>query len=195
MAAFNVWANAEPNLRHPAILTTAWVAFALWAGAVGLMLQAKPGEWAAGAVRFRVTQWTWALGCAMFLIHVAVAFHFAHRWQHANAFQHVQNTSDFGPGIFVSYFFTLLWTADAIWMTTRPTSYVARPRWLGWAVHGFMAFITFNGTAVFGHGLMQWVSVGVFAVLGWYLVMGKILPWHRRAAGDRGCLPRRGNGE
>lgn len=173
MAAWSVQANAEPNLRHPAILTTAWVSFALWAGAVGLILQAKPEEWTPTAARFRVTQWTWILAAGMFVIHVLVAFHFAHRWQHANAIQHVELTAGFGPGLFVSYFFTLLWIADAVWFGVSPASYAIRPKWLGWAVHGFIVFVTFNGTAVFGHGLlMRGVSVGVFVVLGWYWLRG-----------------------
>ena len=171
-AGWIVWHDREARLRHPAIVATAYTAFALWAGAVGLMLQAKPGEWAPRAARFRVTQWTWALACLMYLIHVAVAFHFAHRWKHANAYRHVEETSGFGPGIFVSYFFTLFWTADAIWFVAAPTSYAIRPKWLGWAVHGFMTFITINGTAVFGHDPMRWVSAAVFVVLGGYWVMG-----------------------
>ncbi len=174
-AGWTAWTDPTPKLRHPATLNTAWVSFALWAGAVGLMLQAKPGEWAPAAARFRVTQWAWGLAAGMFVIHFVVAFHFAHRWQHANAFQHVQDTSGFGPGIFVSYTFTVLWAADAAWMVVGPTSYTRRPRWLGWAVHGFLTFITINGTAVFGHHPMRWVSVGVFAVLGWYLA----LKWRR----------------
>lgn len=175
-AGRQAWADPEPAIRHPAIITTAYVSFALWAGAVGLMLQAKPEEWTPTAVRFRVTQWTWALAATMFLVHVAVAFHFAHRWRHANAIHHVEATAGFGPGLFVSYLFTLLWAADAGWLVVAPASYAARPRWLGWAVHGFMAFITFNGTAVFGHGLMRWVSGGVFVVLGWYLWLGRATP-------------------
>jgi hypothetical protein len=165
-AAGLAWTDPTPKLRHPATLNTAWVSFALWAGAVGLMLQSKPGEWAPAAVRFRVTQWAWGLAAAMFLIHVLIAFHFAHRWRHANAFQHVEDTSGFGPGIFVSYTFTVMWAVDAAWMAVGPSSYTRRPRWLGWAVHGFLTFITVNGTAVFGHAPMRWVSVGVFAVLG-----------------------------
>ena len=167
-AGWHAWRHPEPNLRHPATVITAYVSFALWAGAVGLMLQAKAGEWAPAAARFRVTRWVWTLACGMYLIHVAVAFHFAHRWQHANAFRHVQDTSGFGPGIFVSYFFTLLWAADAGWLLARPASYATRPKWLGVLVHGFMTFITLNATAVFGHGLMRYVSGGVFAILGVY---------------------------
>lgn len=172
-AGWQAWADPVPRLRHPAVITTAYVSFALWAGAVGLMLQAKPGEWAAGAVRFRVTQWTWVLAATTFLIHVAVAFHFAHRWSHANAIRHVEETAGFGPGLFVSYLFTLVWAADAGWLAVAPAGYARRPPWLGWAGQGFLAFVTFNGTVVYGHGLMRWVSGGVFVVLGWYLVTSR----------------------
>lgn len=159
-------ADQRPSLRHPAILSTAWVSFALWAGAAGLMIPATAAEWRAGATRFRVARWSWALGAAMFVVHFLVAFHFAHRWRHENAFQHVTDTAGFGPGIFVSYLFTLLWAADAIWWLIAPARYAIRPPSVGWAVHGFMAFITFNGTVVYVSGWIRWMAAGVFVVLG-----------------------------
>jgi len=172
MTAWSVIANTEPNPRHPAIVTTAWMSFALWAGAIGLMVQAGPGEWVPTTARFRVTRWTWVLAATMFVIHFLLAFHFAHRWRHENAIRHVEVTTGFGPGLFVSYFFTIVWVVDAIWLCVGPTSYASRPRWLGWTIHTFMTFITFNATAVFAHGLMRWVSIGVFGVLVWYWLMG-----------------------
>lgn len=154
-----------PKLRHRAILDSAYFAFALWVGAVVLLLRAPAAEWAGPTGAVRVARWCWGLGAVMFWIHIAVAFHFAHRWSHANGIRHVEETSGFGPGLFVSYFFTLLWAADAAWWALRPTAYAARPTWLGIAIHSFMAFIVLNGTVVFGHTPMREVSAGVFAVL------------------------------
>lgn len=166
LTAGQIARDHTPNIRHPAILSSAWVSFALWAGAVGLMIQAKEGEWRAGATRFRVARWSWALGAVMFAIHFLVAFHFAHRWQHANAVRHVSETAGFGPGIFVSYLFTLFWAADAVWWVLSPTGYAMRSRWVGWAVHVFMAFITFNGTVVYVSGWIRWMAAAVFLALG-----------------------------
>lgn len=170
LAGWQIGRDYTPDVRQPAVLSTAWVSFALWAGAVGLIIPTTAAEWHARATRFRVAKWSWALGAAMFLVHFAVAFHFAHRWQHANAFRHVTETAGFGPGIFVSYFFTALWIGDAAWWVLWPARYAVRPRWVGWAVHGFIAFITFNGTVVYVPGWIRWMAAGVFVVLAAALV-------------------------
>jgi hypothetical protein len=153
-------------LRHPATIDSAYFAFALWAGACLLMLQTKYATWHIRGGTFRVVRWAWLSGSLLFWIHVGYAFHFGHKWSHANAVQHVEETSGFGPGIFVSYTFTLLWLLDAISMNLNPTRYCQRSKSLGFAIHAFLAFIVFNGTVVYGHGFMRWVCLGVFAVLG-----------------------------
>ena len=61
---------------------------------------------------------TWTLGCLAFLIHVGVAFQYAHHWSHAKAFAHVERASGYGEGIFVSYLFTLIWIGDVLWWWT-----------------------------------------------------------------------------
>ena len=181
LAGWQVWKDGTPEVRHPAVLSTAWVSFALWAGAVGLMVPATVGEWRANGTRFRVAQWAWALGAAMFLVHFLVAFHFAHRWQHGNAFAHVEKTAGFGPGIFVSYLFTLVWLADAAWWVLWPGRYSRRSPAVGWVLHGFLAFITFNGTVVYVHGWIRWVAAGVFVALGAALAW----EWLRRKSVSR----------
>lgn len=171
--AADIALDRVPKLRHRAILDSAYFAFALWVGAVVLMLRAPAAEWLGPVKAVRVARWCWVLGAVMFWVHVAVSFHFAHRWSHANAVHHVQETSGFGPGLFVSYFFTLLWAVDAAWWVANPAGYAGRPKWLGVAVHSFMAFIVLNGTVVFGHTPMREVSAGVFVVLG------AVLLWFR----------------
>ena len=165
LAGWQVWRDRTPGLRHPATLSTAWVSFALWAGAVGLMIPAKPHEWTPIATRFRVAGWTWVLGLLMFVVHLGVAFHFGHGWSHDHALRHVQETAGWGPGLFVSYTFAVVWAADVVWLILSPASYATRRPWVGWAVHGFLAFVTFNGTVVYVPNAMRWVAAGVFAVL------------------------------
>ena len=103
---------------------------------------------------------SWTLAWAAFVVHVAMAFHHAHRWSHAEAFRHVEESSGFGPGIFVSYAFTLIWTWDVLrWWARGPAA--RPPRW--WL--GFMLFVTFNATVVYEAGFIRWAGLAMFAAL------------------------------
>lgn len=144
---------------------TADVAMACWAVAGFLMLTDRRA-WA------RVV---WIAGCAAFLFHVAVAFDRVHGWSHAAAVGHVAVTSGFGPGIFVSYAFSLVWLADAAWWWAGPASYDRRPAGLDRAVHGFLAFIVFNGTVVYESGFIRYAGIVAFVILGglWVRPVGR----------------------
>jgi hypothetical protein len=74
--------------------------------------------------------------------------------------------SGFGPGIYVSHLFTLLWTLDVACWWLRPHAYATRPAWIGRALHAFMAFIVFNGTVVYENGPIRWAGVAMFVALG-----------------------------
>jgi len=177
ISAWHIARDDRPALRHPAIISTAYASFALWAGALALRIPAKPGEWIPSGGRFRIARWTWLLAALMYVIHVGVAFHFAHRWQHAKAYEHVEATSGFGPGIYVSYAFSIAWVADALWLLVGPRTYADRPKWLDLSIQFGFAFIVLNGTVVFGHAPMRWVSSAVFAVLAGALLKAR---WEQR---------------
>jgi hypothetical protein len=136
---------------------TARVAVLFWALAVGARLL--------GCTR-HTSRWLWTLACGAYLIHVAAAFEHIHHWSHAAAFEHVELVNGFGPGIFVSYLFSLIWLADVLWWLFAPISYESRPRWIDLGVHGFMAFVVFNGTVVYETGFIRWASVVMFLTLG-----------------------------
>jgi hypothetical protein len=136
------------------IRNTARIALLYWVIAVVIMLRAGPAR------RF------WVLACAAFLIHVAVSFEFAHHWSHAAAFDHVKQASGHGEGVFVSYLFTLVWFADALWWCAWPSSYEKRPAWIDWSIHAFMVFIIINGTVIFESGAIRWVSAAMLPALG-----------------------------
>ena len=157
--------DSRPDLRHPAIIDSAYFAFALWAGSVLLQLQTPRAEWSADGSAFRVARAAWIAGCAVFLVHLGLAFHLAHGWSHANAFEHVERSSGFGPGIFVSYAFALIWIADSAMWRLGPVRYARRSKWIAHSVHGFMAFITFNATVVYGLSALRWVAAAAFALL------------------------------
>lgn len=134
---------------------TADVAVAYWALAVACLLMSE----------HRLARWNWTLGCGAFLVHVAIAFDRVHGWRHEAAFDHVQDVSGYGPGIFVSYAFTLFWLADVLWWWLNEDHYERRPNWLNGMLHFFMAFIVFNGTVVYEKGFIRWAGIGMFAVL------------------------------
>jgi hypothetical protein len=101
-----------------------------------------------------------------------MAFHFYHHWSHARAYDHVQHASNFGEGIYVSYFFTLLWIIDALLWWIQPARIANRPSWLGHAIHAFMLFIVFNATLVFETGIIRW--------FGATLILSLLAAWGMR---------------
>jgi hypothetical protein len=137
------------------IRNTVRLALVYWAIAVALMIRSLSST----------ARLAWTLGCTAYLVHVAMAFEYAHHWSHREAFRHVEAVSGYGEGIFVSYLFTLVWVADVLWWWTDAKGYRQRPRWIGWAVHGFMVFVIVNATVVFEIGPTRWVGAAVLLAL------------------------------
>src|SRR5262245_4849790 len=102
-----------------------------------LMSRLDRAGWAARTRPGRLARLAWSLGCLAYLLHVALAFHYFHGWSHTEAVRHVEEVSGFGPGLFVSYLFTLAWAADVAWWWLSPVSYAGRPTWIGLTWHGF----------------------------------------------------------
>jgi hypothetical protein len=155
-------ASATPGedlTRH-----TVRVALLFYAVASVLMLSLTPGEWAAEG-RGRAARLCWTLAWLAYLIHLGMAMHHYHGWSHADAVRHVRERSGVGEGIFVSHAFTLFWTLDVAACWLRPRRYAARSVWLDRLLHGFMAFMVFNGTVVYEQGFIRWAGVALFAVL------------------------------
>jgi hypothetical protein len=161
-----------PHLTQSATLgedltrNTVRVSLLFYAAAAVLMLRLQPGEWDATTARGRLARWLWTLSWVAYLVHLGMAFHHYHRWSHAAAVEHVERIAHFGPGIYVSHLFTLLWTADVTWWWLRPHGYAARPPWLGRVLHAFMLFVIFNGTVVYEDGPIRWAGVALFVLLG-----------------------------
>lgn len=179
--------RADPGdawIRHSVHVSMLW-----YLAAVGVMVAYRLGrdDWEACSQRGRFIRWSWTWGAMAFLLHVAVSFHYFHHWSHAKAYHHVEAASGWGPGIFVSYTFTLLWPLDAglWWFAAR--WYASRPAWLGYLLHAFMAFIAFNGTVIFESGAIRWVSTVAWAGL---IAMGLWRLGNAYRAGTAGELPR-----
>lgn len=142
-----------------------------YAAAAVLMLRCGSADWRAENGRGRLARWCWTLAWAAFVIHVGVSFHFYHHWSHQSAFQHVEAVSHFGYGIYISYLFTILWTADVVWWWLEPNRYALRLHRIGWLMHAFMAFIIFCGTVVYEPGLIRWAGLLMFVGLGLLLLV------------------------
>jgi hypothetical protein len=116
----------------------------------------------------------WAQGCLFLWLHIAIAFHLGHGWSHEAAWEHTREIGGYGDGIYVNYAFALIWLADVIWAWTSPDSYLTRPRWLHWAIHGFLAFVVFNAAVVFA----DWAFRLTF--IGWVLFLALVARYLQR---------------
>jgi len=121
----------------------------------------------------------WSAGCAVFLLHVAGAFHLEHGWSHAAAYDATARETlevvgwNWGGGLYANYLFTAVWTFDAVWWWWNAAAYAARPRVVEGIVQGFLAFMAFNATIVFGERMARWFGVAACVVLA-------LAEWSRR---------------
>jgi hypothetical protein len=136
-----------------------------------LMTFLRQEDWLAENSRGILTRLCWTLAWAAFAIHVGVAIQVYHHGSHAAAVQHTQDASGFGPGIYVSHFFTLVWTVDVAAWWLRPRWYAQRSSWIDRVLHSFLLFLWFCGTVVYETGLIRVIGVAVFLWLaglwGW----------------------------
>lgn len=110
----------------------------------------------------------WTVGCMIFLLHAAAAFHFLYGWSHDVAYEHVRKRTfdqvglDSGFGIYVNYAFTLLWLFDTL-LWWRNLSWPEN-RIGYWGVQGTFAFLMFQATVVFGPTF--WIPILVATIFG-----------------------------
>lgn len=124
----------------------------------------------------RAARAAWTLSCAAMLVHVFCAFHFVHRWSHAEAYEITARRTaevigwNFGGGVYVNYVFLLAWTADVLWWWIRPAGYLSRPRWFGIAMQSFCIMMAVSGAIVFEPGPTRPIGIVVcilLAALSW----------------------------
>jgi hypothetical protein len=148
----------------PELLTRWTVRLSLALYALALLLR-----WSAAGRRSRLSwaRWAWSTGCLFFLLHVIYAFHFYHGWSHAQAYEETARRTEevvnwrWGGGLYANYVFTLVWLLDVAWWWRGLEAYEARPRAVEWGVQGFLAFMAFNATVVFGEGTIRWAGAAV----------------------------------
>ena len=111
----------------------------------------------------------WTAGALLFIAHVAAAFHYRHHWSHAAAVRSTAAQTEeligiaFGEGLWFSYLFVLLWTADAAWSWIDSDSWQKRRPAVTRALHLWLFFIAFNGAVVFESGPTR--PAGVFVTI------------------------------
>jgi hypothetical protein len=151
---------------------TAWAAFFCYIVALMLRLTVEDS---------RMSRIWWTAGCLMLFVHVACAFQFVHHWSHRAAYeataQQTEALTGFasGSGVYVNYAVLVVWLSDVCWWWRSPASYESRTLGSQWLLQGFLAFVWFNATVVFGHGTVQWLGSAA-----WILLI--ILCWRRRSA-------------
>jgi hypothetical protein len=109
----------------------------------------------------------WTLGCGLFLVHVAAAFHYHYGWSHAIALRETARETarvtgvQSGSGLYLNYLFTVLWVVDVASWWLWPERYLRRSAAWDWGLHGFFLFLAFNATVVFEHGWVRWTALAV----------------------------------
>jgi hypothetical protein len=184
LAAVIVWLGADQGALVGDRLTRGTVRLALswYTIAAGVMLFLDRTGWAAETNPGRLARWCWTWAWGAYIVHLAMAFHYFHGWSHARAVEHVEQVSGFGPGIYFSHLFTLVWTADVAAWWLRPAWYAERSPWFDRLLHGFMLFMIFNGTIVYETGFIRWAGSALFIVLGSLWLVAQL---REQAPGDR----------
>jgi len=152
-------------------------------GTVWLALSLYVASELAKAARYRrepgvVAWWLNSFGCAAFLAHVACAFHFYHHWSHAAAYADTARQTaamfrwNWGGGLYLNYFFALVWLGEVVWSWASPSGYHQRPNGMTWVVRGLFLFMMFNGAVVFARGSVRW--------FGLILCLTLVACWWRR---------------
>lgn len=169
------YAWAGPELGDRLTRYTVRVTLVFYAISLVIRLLMTPADWRNFSPSSRLARLAWTLGWIAFVVHLAMAFHHYHGWSHEHAVEHVQQRSGFGPGIYVSHLFTLLWTLDVGYWWLRPHGYAMRSPVIDRFLQSFMAFMTFNGTVVYETGLIRWAGVAMFTLLAAAWVAGRRL--------------------
>jgi hypothetical protein len=114
------------------------------------------------------------------MVHVAFAYHFYHHWSQDAAYRETaRQTAEvtglkWGGGLYFNYALMALWLADVAWWWRGLEAYRRRPMVVTVIWQGFLLFMIFNATVVFG--------VGALRIVGLILCVGICLFWGYAAA-------------
>jgi hypothetical protein len=177
------------SAAHNRVQFTIWLALLYYGLAVSAMSLSPGGEAA--------SRWLWTLGCLAYLFHFTLALHDYHHGSHADAYERTERLTGFGPGIYISDLFTLVWSGDVLFWWLWPAQYGQRSRWATVLIHAFLGFVVFNGAVIFARGPVRWLSLALFGLVAILLVRRWLLAGARQSAipqatgpGIREPLPR-----
>ena len=101
----------------------------------------------------------WLVGALIYAAHAALAFERFYDWSHARAIEETARATreatgvDSGAGLWLNYLFGVVWLVDAVHgVATGEDGRRRVPRPARIAIEGFLAFLVFQGTVVFGNG-------------------------------------------
>ena len=153
-----------------ALYSTIWAALALFVlGQHGqrLISEGRRARWVA---------WANAIGLTLCVIHIALALSSVHAWSHAAAAEATALQTEtvyglrWGGGLYVNYFFVVIWAVDA-WLADSRRHQLLRTPVVRWSIRTFYAIVIFNAAVVFARGSMRVVGVALVAAL--------LLAWRR----------------
>ncbi|MBX9599622.1 MAG: hypothetical protein K2X35_01415 [Bryobacteraceae bacterium] len=109
----------------------------------------------------------WTVAFALYLAHVAAAFHYRHNWSHFAALADTARQTreltgfDYGGGLWWNYGVTALWAFDValLWTAGR------RPRRWARAFLLFWLFMAVNGAVVFAAGPIRWLGAAALLII------------------------------
>lgn len=139
--------------------------------ALVLYLTALLSQLSLGLRGEKASRLLWTGGLIAYSVHVVAAFHWVHGWSHERAWvETARQTEEMfgvatGAGLWFNHLFTLVWTFDVLWWWLAPASRRRRSAALSVALHGFLAFMFFNGAVVFASGFSRWVGIAGMALL------------------------------
>ena len=119
----------------------------------------------------RTGRWLSAAGCALFAVHVVLAFAVHYGWSHGTALRETAAQTEAltgvrtGSGLYVNYLFGLIWLAELWWWTRAETSYRTRPAWVEITVRVFFLFMIVNGAVVFVGWPQRWLGLALVGAL------------------------------
>ena len=127
----------------------------------------------------------WTLACVSLFAHVVSAFHFYHQWSHDAAYRDTARQTyekvgiNWGGGIYFNHALIVLWLLDVAWWWSGGLEAYRQRHWLITILwQGFLFFMFFNATVVFGSGIVRWLGLVVCGSLcvAWWIA------WRHRSS-------------
>src|SRR5262245_50603664 len=83
----------SPTRGDDLIRNTIRLALLYYAIALTQLLRSQAADWQKFLGKIRLARLCWTLAWLTYLIHLAMAFHFAHHWSHTEAMRHTEEVS------------------------------------------------------------------------------------------------------